>query len=48
MAQPAGVAEAVLAAELRRRDVIYVRPIWRVVMAVIRTIPEPVFKRLRI
>jgi len=47
-AQPPEVADAVLAAELRRRDVIYVRPIWRLVMAVIRAIPEPVFKRLRI
>ena len=47
-AQPDEVAAAVLAAERGRRDVVYVRPIWRFVMAVIRAIPEPVFKRLHI
>jgi len=47
-AQPDEVAAAVLGAERRRRDVIYVRPIWRLIMAVIRAIPEPVFKRLQI
>ena len=36
------------AAEHKRRDVIYVRPIWRVVMSVIGLIPERVFKRLRL
>ena len=47
-AQPDEVAAAVLAAERGRRDVVYVRPIWRLVMAIIRAIPEPVFKRLHI
>jgi decaprenylphospho-beta-D-erythro-pentofuranosid-2-ulose 2-reductase len=47
-AQPAAVAEAILAAEAKGRDVIYVRPIWRWVMAVIRAIPERVFKRMHI
>ena len=47
-AQPDEVAAAVLAAERQRRDVVYVRPIWRLVMAVIRAIPEPMFKRLHI
>lgn len=47
-AQPDDVAAAILAAERRHRDVIYVRSIWRLVMAVIRAIPEPVFKRLRL
>lgn len=47
-AQPDEVAAAVLAAERQHRDVIYVRPIWRLVMAIIRAIPEPVFKRLHI
>lgn len=36
------------AAEERPRDVIYVRPIWRVVMSVIGVIPERVFKRLKL
>ena len=36
------------AAEESRRDVIYVRPIWRMVMSVIGLIPERLFKRLRL
>jgi len=47
-AQPDEVAATVLAAERGHRDVVYVRPIWRLVMAIIRAIPEPVFKRLHI
>lgn len=47
-AEPEEVARAVLAAEARGRHVVYVRPVWRGVMAVIRTLPEPVFMRLRI
>ena len=44
-ARPAEVAEAVLRAVQRGRNVIYVRPIWALVMAVIRALPEPLFKR---
>ncbi len=47
-AKPAEVADAVLAAETGGRDVLYVRPIWRLVMAVIRSIPERIFKKMRI
>ena len=47
-AQPEEVAEAIVRAVERRRDVIYVRPVWRLVMAVIRTIPERVFKEMKI
>ncbi|WP_407152806.1 SDR family oxidoreductase [Bradyrhizobium sp. ORS 86] len=36
------------AAENGRADVLYVRPIWRIIMAVIRVIPERLFKRLRL
>lgn len=45
-AQPAEVGEAIFAAVTKGRDVIYVRPIWRLIMTVIRAIPETVFKRL--
>jgi len=46
-AEPAEVGAAIFAAaEARRADVIYVRPVWRLVMAIIRAIPERVFKRL--
>lgn len=47
-ARPEEVARAVLAAERRGRDCIYVRPVWRLIMAVIRLIPEPLFKRMRL
>lgn len=39
------VARAVLAAEARRRDVVYVRPAWRPIMALIRALPEALFKK---
>ena len=45
-ADPREVGEAVAAAVHRHRDVIYVRPVWRVIMTIIRLIPETVFKRL--
>lgn len=48
-ADPKEVAEAVLAAEARpTRDVVYVRRVWRPIMAAIRLLPERVFKRMRI
>lgn len=45
-AQPEEVAAAVVKACGQRRDVVYVRPVWRLVMAVIRAIPEAVFKKM--
>lgn len=47
-AEPAEVAEAICRAVERRRNLIYVRPVWWAVMMVIRAIPEPVFKRLKL
>jgi len=44
-ADPQEVGAAVLKAVNTRRNVIYTRPIWRIVMAVIRAIPEPIFKK---
>jgi short-subunit dehydrogenase len=43
-AEPAAVAEQIFAAAAKRRDVIYTKPVWRLVMAVIRAIPEGIFK----
>ena len=43
-AEPAAVAEAIYAAAAKRRDVLYTKPIWRLIMAVIRAIPEGIFK----
>ena len=48
-ATPEEVARAIYnAAEKSDRDVLYVRPVWRLIMAVIRLIPERVFKRLKL
>lgn len=47
-AQPEEVADAIMKAVAGDRDVIYVRPIWRLIMAAVRLLPEPVFKRVRI
>lgn len=45
-AEPAEVGEAVLKAVERGRDIIYVRPIWWLVMTVIKSIPEKIFKKM--
>lgn len=47
-AEPDEVGRAILKAFQRKRDVIYVRPIWRLVMAVIRALPEFIFKRSKL
>jgi short-subunit dehydrogenase len=44
-ARPEEVARAIVAAQRRGRDVLYVKPIWRVVMTVIGLLPEGMFKR---
>ena len=47
-AEPEEVGRAVTAAVRKQRNVIYVRPVWQLVMAIIRNIPEPVFKKLKL
>ena len=47
-AEPDEVARAVVRAIRRRRDVVYVRRIWRVIMLAVRTLPEWLFKRTRL
>ncbi len=44
---PEKVSAAILHGVARRRDVIYVAPIWRLIMMVIRALPEALFKRTR-
>lgn len=44
-AEPAELGAAILKAVEKQRNVIYTRPIWQIVMAVIRNIPEPIFKK---
>ena len=46
-ANPEEVATAVVKAIRRRRDVVYVRHVWRPIMFVIRAIPERLFKRMK-
>lgn len=48
LAFDAATADAVVRAVRRRRDVIYVRRIWRWIMLAVRAIPERAFKRLRL
>ncbi len=45
-AQPAAVADAIIKAQLRGRNVIYTKPVWWLIMTIIRHIPEVIFKRL--
>jgi hypothetical protein len=48
-AEPQEVGQAIYrAAEVSPKDVLYVRAIWRPVMAVIRSIPEAIFKKMKI
>ncbi len=47
-AAPEEVAAAVVRAVARKRSIVYVRGIWALIMLVVRNIPEPLFKRLRL
>ena len=47
-AEPEEVADAIVGAVRRRRDIVYVRRIWRPIMAVIRALPERVFKKTKL
>lgn len=47
-ASPDEVAKAVVRAVERRRNVLYVRPVWRVIMCIIGSLPERVFKFTRL
>lgn len=44
-AAPEEVAAAILRAAERGRDVVYVRPVWRLIMGIIRMLPERLFKK---
>ncbi len=47
-ASPASVGEKIHAGIGKRRDVIYVPGFWRLIMLVIRSVPEFIFKRLKL
>ena len=44
-ATPEEVAEAVHRAWIRKRNTVYVKPVWQAIMLIIRCLPEGVFKR---
>lgn len=44
--QPDKIARGILRGIDRRKDVIYVPGFWRLIMLVIKAIPEPIFKRM--
>ncbi len=46
-AEPEEVADAVIKAVRRRRDIIYVRRVWRLIMLIMRAIPERMFKQMK-
>jgi short-subunit dehydrogenase len=45
-AKPEQVADAIVSAHEKKKDVIYVLGRWRLIMAIIKAIPESVFKKL--
>jgi decaprenylphospho-beta-D-erythro-pentofuranosid-2-ulose 2-reductase len=47
-AQPSEVGDAVYAGVVRKHNVVYVRWFWRWIMLIIKLIPEPVFKKLKL
>ncbi|QKI89754.1 SDR family oxidoreductase [Thiomicrorhabdus xiamenensis] len=47
-AQPEQVAKMVVKAQQKGRNVIYVKPVWWLVMLIIRHIPEAIFKKMSI
>lgn len=47
-AAPSEVGEAIARAVSKKRNILYVRPIWWAIMLIIRNIPEVVFKRLKL
>jgi decaprenylphospho-beta-D-erythro-pentofuranosid-2-ulose 2-reductase len=47
-AQPEAVGEAIFSAYEKKKDVIYVLPAWRMIMFVISSLPEFIFKRIKL
>jgi len=48
VAAPDAVAQDILRALRRRRNVIYTPGFWLLIMLIIRHVPEPIFKKLKI
>lgn len=48
VAPPEGVAKDILKAVAKKKNVLYTPFFWRFIMAIIRSVPEPIFKKLSI
>lgn len=46
VAQPQTVGDAIVRAVEKKKNVVYIPGFWRAIMAIIRSIPEPLFKRM--
>ncbi len=47
-ASPEEVGRAVYSASLKKKNTVYVKAIWRWIMLIIKFVPEPVFKKLKL
>ena len=47
-AQPEEVGKTIVKAVAKKKNVVYVRPIWRLIMLVTKSLPEKIFKRTKI
>ena len=47
-AQPDQVGKAIFNAVKKKTNIIYVSPIWRIIMMIIRNIPEQIFKNMKL
>ena len=45
-AQPVQLADAIWKAHKKRKDVVYVLPIWQIIMLIIKIIPEKIYKKM--
>lgn len=48
VAKPEAVARGIVSAIAKKRDVVYLPWFWRWIMFIIRSVPEPVFKRMKL
>jgi short-subunit dehydrogenase len=48
VAQPEKIADDILKAVKKKKNVIYTPFFWRYIMMIIRSVPEPIFKKLSI
>lgn len=47
-ARPSRVGRGILKAIERRRDVVYLPPFWAAIMLIIRLVPRPIFKKMKV